>query len=99
MPYFQCSDFVSIFYLDDGPKAARPVVLIHGLTSDLHDWNWRVPFLLDLGYRIITPDLRGHGRSSAPNPSPGVRRWLGSGVETTVDYYPQTMAHNLITLL
>jgi pimeloyl-ACP methyl ester carboxylesterase len=48
----------------DGP----PVLLLHGfaVTGDL---NWRLPGLirrLRATHRVITPDLRGHGRSDRP---------------------------------
>ena len=44
----------------------RPVVLLHGF-PDTHD-VWRKQFgpLVEAGYRVIAPDLRGYGRSSVP---------------------------------
>jgi pimeloyl-ACP methyl ester carboxylesterase len=43
-----------------------PVILLHGWpdTGDL--WQHQVPALSRAGYRVITPDLRGFGRSSKP---------------------------------
>ena len=43
----------------------EPVLLIHGLGSCGPDWGPQMPALLQ-GYRVIAPDLRGHGRSSKP---------------------------------
>lgn len=40
----------------------RNVLLIHGWTSDSHDWSWQLPDL-EKRYRTICVDLRGHGRS------------------------------------
>ena len=49
--------------------AGRPVVLVHGLFSNAHI-NWvkygTAQKLADAGYRLIMPDLRGHGESEAP---------------------------------
>jgi pimeloyl-ACP methyl ester carboxylesterase len=41
----------------------RTVVLVHGLTTDSGSW-WRVgPLLAERGWRVLAPDLPGHGRS------------------------------------
>jgi pimeloyl-ACP methyl ester carboxylesterase len=51
--------------LGDGP----PVLLVHGFLSSA-GMNWINPGIAqkiaDAGYRVIVPDLRGHGRSGAP---------------------------------
>ncbi|WP_084957066.1 alpha/beta fold hydrolase [Thermoactinospora rubra] len=41
-----------------------PAVLIHGLATPQRSWDRLAP-LLASGYRVVTFDLRGHGRSSA----------------------------------
>ena len=45
--------------------AGDPVVLIHGLGSSARDWEQQVPALADR-YRVLTYDVRGHGRTSKP---------------------------------
>ena len=40
----------------------RNVILLHGWTTDSHDWSWQLP-ALESRYRTIAVDLRGHGRS------------------------------------
>lgn len=40
----------------------RSVILLHGWTTDSHDWSWQLP-ALESRYRTIAVDLRGHGRS------------------------------------
>jgi pimeloyl-ACP methyl ester carboxylesterase len=42
------------------------VVLIHGFPLDGHSWEKQAAALLDAGYRVITYDRRGFGRSSQP---------------------------------
>jgi pimeloyl-ACP methyl ester carboxylesterase len=42
-----------------------PLLLIHGLGSCLEDWECQVPEFARQ-YRVITYDLRGHGRSGKP---------------------------------
>lgn len=44
-----------------GAPAAAPLVLMHGVTSSARGW-WRVgPALAAAGYRVVAPDLPGHG--------------------------------------
>jgi pimeloyl-ACP methyl ester carboxylesterase len=44
----------------------RPVVLIHGFPELWYSWRRQIPELAAAGYRAIAPDMRGFGRSSAP---------------------------------
>jgi len=60
------SNSVPISYTDEGH--GPPVVLIHGLASS-GDRNWRRPGVIQRltpHYRVITIDVRGHGRSGKP---------------------------------
>jgi len=43
---------------------AQPVVLIHGYPLSGRAWDKQVPALLEAGYRVITYDRRGFGKSS-----------------------------------
>ncbi len=40
------------------------VVLLHGGLGHSGNWGYQVPVLLESGYRVITIDTRGHGRST-----------------------------------
>jgi len=51
----------------------RPVVLLHGYCGSHRYWDDVAP-LLSGQYRIITPDLRGHGLSSAGEGTYGMER-------------------------
>jgi non-heme chloroperoxidase len=55
---------IEIYYEDHG--AGQPVVLIHGYPLDGHSWERQARVLLAAGYRVITYDRRGFGRSSQP---------------------------------
>ena len=55
---------VDLYYEDHG--TGRPVVLIHGWPLSGRSWEAQVPALVDAGYRVITYDRRGFGRSSQP---------------------------------
>jgi non-heme chloroperoxidase len=58
------SSGIEIYYEDHG--AGQPVVLIHGYPLSGRAWDRQVPVLLEAGYRVITYDRRGFGRSSQP---------------------------------
>lgn len=56
------STAIDLYYEDHG--AGQPVVLIHGYPLDGSSWEKQTAALLDAGYRVITYDRRGFGRSS-----------------------------------
>jgi epoxide hydrolase 4 len=43
-----------------------PVLLLHGFPETHRSWDLQVPFLVEHGFRVITPDLRGYGQSARP---------------------------------
>ncbi|MFJ6651197.1 alpha/beta fold hydrolase [Microbacterium sp. NPDC091313] len=53
---------IELYYEDHG--SGQPVLLIHGYPLDGSSWERQTRELLDLGYRVITYDRRGFGRSS-----------------------------------
>ena len=55
---------IELYYEDHG--SGQPVVLIHGYPLSGDSWEKQVPVLLDAGYRVITYDRRGFGKSSQP---------------------------------
>ncbi len=65
MPTF-ISDGVRIHYREFGPADGAPVLLLHGFASNARvNWistGW-TEFLAAAGFRVIAPDLPGHGES------------------------------------
>ena len=53
-------------HVDDYGGSGRPVVLIHGWPLNGESWSEQVPALEAAGYRVITYDRRGFGRSDKP---------------------------------
>ena len=68
MPYItvgkENSANIDLYYEDHG--SGQPVVLIHGYPLSGASWEKQVPVLLSAGYRVITYDRRGFGRSDQP---------------------------------
>lgn len=60
------SNGTQIHYTNDG--TGEPVILIHGYTAS-GALNWKMPGIVKLlkdDYRVIVPDVRGHGESAIP---------------------------------
>ena len=55
---------IELYYEDHG--SGRPVVLIHGFPLNGRAWERQARALLGAGFRVITYDRRGFGRSSQP---------------------------------
>jgi pimeloyl-ACP methyl ester carboxylesterase len=53
-------------HVDDTGGSGRPVVLIHGWPLSGESFRNQVPALQEAGYRVITYDRRGFGRSDKP---------------------------------
>jgi pimeloyl-ACP methyl ester carboxylesterase len=43
------------------------VVLCHGFPELAYSWRWQLPALAGGGFRVVAPDMRGYGGSSAPD--------------------------------
>lgn len=56
-------DGYTLCYAEQGQ--GEPIVLLHGYCGSSEYWDKVVPLLSDK-YRVIVPDLRGHGHSDAP---------------------------------
>jgi len=56
---------IELYYEDHGN--GRPVVLIHGFPLSGRSWEKQTRALLEAGYRVITYDRRGFGKSSQPS--------------------------------
>ena len=64
--YISVSDGAQIYY--EAVGEGTPVILLHGHTLDLRMWDPQVKPLLEAGYRVIRPEMRGYGHSSKQKP-------------------------------
>ena len=53
-------------YVDEGPREAPVVLLLHGEPSWSYLYRKMIPIIVAAGYRAIAPDLIGFGRSDKP---------------------------------
>ena len=52
---------LNIGYEDNGSSQGFPVILLHGFPYDVRAWDGVVPPLVDAGYRVFMPYMRGYG--------------------------------------
>ena len=69
MKFIQTTDKTSyeeikLSYEDVG--SGQPVVLIHGWPLSKEMWEYQIEDLVNAGFRVITYDRRGFGKSSKP---------------------------------
>ncbi|HWT49159.1 MAG TPA: haloalkane dehalogenase [Mycobacterium sp.] len=55
-----------VAWVEDGPKDADPVLMLHGEPSWSYLYRKMIPILVAAGHRVICPDLVGFGRSDKP---------------------------------
>jgi haloalkane dehalogenase len=55
-----------LHYLDEGPRDAAPILLLHGEPSWSYLYRKFVGPLVASGHRVVAPDLIGFGRSDKP---------------------------------
>ena len=59
-------DGLRLHYVDEGPRDARPVVMMHGEPSWSFLYRHMIPPVAESGYRVLAPDLIGFGKSDKP---------------------------------
>lgn len=55
-----------LHYVDEGPRSAAPVLLLHGEPSWSYLYRKMIGPLVAAGHRVVAPDLIGFGRSDKP---------------------------------
>lgn len=53
-------------YIDEGPRDAQPVLMLHGEPSWAYLYRKMIPIITAAGLRAVAPDLFGFGRSDKP---------------------------------
>lgn len=84
-------DGASLHVVERGPADAPTIVLLHGVTLAARFWHHQ---LADLGteFRVIAPDLRGHGRSTVGSEGYG----LGVLADDLLEMLEQCDVHDAV---
>lgn len=64
--YVEVGDGLRVHVVDEGPRDAAPVLLMHGEPSWSYLYRHVIPPLVEAGHRVVAPDLVGFGRSDKP---------------------------------
>lgn len=65
-PHYSDIGGLRIAHIDEGPRDATPILLMHGEPTWSFLYRKMIPVLLAAGFRVIVPDLVGFGRSDKP---------------------------------
>jgi pimeloyl-ACP methyl ester carboxylesterase len=57
---------IELSFVDEGDERRPVVVLCHGFPELAYSWRHQIPALTGAGWRVLAPDMRGYGESSAP---------------------------------
>ncbi|MBQ0748245.1 MAG: haloalkane dehalogenase [Marinobacter sp.] len=64
--YLDVEPGLRMHYVDEGPAAASPVLMLHGEPSWSYLYRHMIPLVADAGHRVLAPDLVGFGKSDKP---------------------------------
>ena len=65
-PHYTETGGLRIHYVDEGPRGAVPVLMLHGEPSWSYLFRKMIPIVVAAGHRVVAPDLVGFGRSDKP---------------------------------
>jgi pimeloyl-ACP methyl ester carboxylesterase len=57
---------IELSFVDEGEEGLSVVVLCHGFPELAYSWRHQIPALTSAGWRVLAPEMRGYGASSAP---------------------------------
>ena len=65
--YVTLSTGIKMAYIEMGDPDGEAVILQHGMTDNARSWSLAAPYFAEAGYHVFLPDLRGMGKSDAPD--------------------------------
>ena len=87
----------SIFTRHGGGGPA--VLLLYGHPRTSATWHWVAPLLVDRGYTVVCPDLRGYGRSRGPAPTAGHSAHCKRAVATDMLTVMRKLGHDQFSVV
>jgi haloalkane dehalogenase len=66
-PHYADVSGMRMHYIDEGPRDAEVVLMLHGEPSWAYLYRKMIPVFVDAGYRAVVPDMFGFGRSDKPS--------------------------------
>ena len=65
--YHQVTPELRLHYVDEGPRQAKPVLMLHGEPTWSYLYRNMIPPVAAAGFRVLAPDLIGFGKSDKPS--------------------------------
>jgi len=65
--FVELSTGIKMAYVEMGDPNGEVVILQHGMTDNSRSWSLAAPYFAKAGYHVYLPDLRGMGKSDAPD--------------------------------
>nr|PNR43652.1 hypothetical protein PHYPA_016033 [Physcomitrium patens] len=56
---------IDLHFVEQG--TGPTVLLLHGFSDIRYSWRYQIPPLVEAGYHVVAPDLRGNGESKDPS--------------------------------
>ncbi len=86
---------IRMAYAETG-AGADVVLLVHGFTGAKEDFSDHLDPLAELGWRVVAPDLRGHGESDRP---PGIDQYSFEVMRADLEAFVDALGLERIVLL
>jgi len=65
--FVELSTGIKMAYVEMGDPKGDVIILQHGMTDNSRSWSLAAPYFAEAGYHVYLPDLRGMGKSDAPD--------------------------------
>lgn len=65
--FVELSTGIKMAYVEMGNPEGPVIILQHGMTDNSRSWSLAAPYFAEAGYHVYLPDLRGMGKSDAPD--------------------------------
>jgi pimeloyl-ACP methyl ester carboxylesterase len=79
-----------------GPADGEPVILLHGFPELWYGWRKQIPYLVERGFRVWAPDMRGYNLSDKPA---GIANYAIANMVADVVGLINQMGHEKINLV
>lgn len=88
-------------HIEESCPHGQDVVLVHGAGFDHNAWRFQTRFLAARGYRVLAPDLPGHGSSAgvALATIGDMSMWLHAFIEAIGSVAPIVIGHSMGSLV
>ena len=70
------TSLLRVGYQEFNPTSPNVVILLHGWPDSPRTWKGVIPYLVDAGYRVIVPALRGAGLKVPVTPDGAFYVWI-----------------------